>query len=297
MRNPFKKMSEADKHTAALRADLDAARARLAAIDAGKTAAQTDSAAFAKWSTDRSAAALEVDRRSGLIEVHETEAERARRAEADAAARHEIAVARKVAADLADRIRTDGARITTELLQLTRDCARQSLAAKVLNEALPEGETPIPAADILARDFGAEPRKDLRSREKDLWVAATTGEVIGDQDAVVSEDGVRGQVHVFGGSMRWKCLKRRFREVEFHPSSSVDWPGHLFSLIRLPCLDGPGFLFDGSRMILETVADLDVAAAIATRRKQPRPTQIELIPIDPWPPAAVVDQADRNTVA
>src|SRR4051794_18417032 len=128
MKNPFRKPSEADKHAAALRADLDAARAQLAAIDAGKSAARSDSVAFAKWSADRSAAALEVDRRSGLIEAHETEAEQARRAEADAAARQEIAAARKAAADLADRIRKDGARIMTDLLQLTQDCARQSLA-------------------------------------------------------------------------------------------------------------------------------------------------------------------------
>lgn len=29
------------------------------------------------------------------------------------------------------------------------------------------------AADVLARDLGAEPRKDARSREAELWVVAT----------------------------------------------------------------------------------------------------------------------------
>ncbi|MET4233376.1 hypothetical protein ABIA85_006669 [Bradyrhizobium sp. LA6.10] len=295
MRNPFKKLSEADKRVATLRADLDAARAQLAAIDAGKIAAQIDSAAFAKWSADRSAAALEVDRQSSLVETHETEVETARRADADAAARREIEAARKAATDLAERIRKDGQRIAAELLELAKDAAKQSLAAKALNNRLPEGETPIPAADILARDFDAEPRKDIRSRGVDLWVAETTGAIIGDQDAVASDDGVRGQVHIFGGSMRWKCIKRRFHEIEFHPSGVADWPGNLFSLIRLPRLDGPGFLFDGAIGTPETVADLDVAAAVAPRKKQLRPVQIELIPVDPsWPPANVVGQADQN---
>ncbi|MDH2341507.1 hypothetical protein [Bradyrhizobium sp. SSUT77] len=278
-----------------MQADLYAARAQLGLIDARKTAAQADSAAFARWSAERNAAALEVDRQAGLIETHETEAETARRADADAAARREIAAARKAAANLADRIRTDGTRIITELLQLTQDCARQSLAAKALNEALPEGEPPVPVADIVARDFGAEPRKDIRSREVDLWVAETTGAIIGDQNAVASGDGLHGQVHVFGGSMRWKCLKRRFREVEFHPSAAADWPGDLSSLIRLPRLDGPGFVFDGARLIPEAVADLDVAATLAPRKRQPRSTQVELIPIGPWPPAETSPgEAERN---
>ncbi|QHP69560.1 hypothetical protein EI171_21075 [Bradyrhizobium sp. LCT2] len=299
MRNPFRKPTEADKRIAAVRTDLQAARDQLAAIDAEEAEALADSIRFAAWSTKRAAAASEVDRLERLATVTENTAAEATKAEAAAAARREIATARKTANDLAARIRTDGQRIAAELLQLAKEAAQQALDAKRLNEALPDGEAPIPAADVIARDFGAEPRKDIRSRTVELWVAETTGAIIGDQDAVASNDGVHGSVHVFGGTMRWKCVKRRFRETEFHPSALADWPGDLFSLIRLPRLDGPGFAFDGSRMTPEAVADLDIAAATTPRRKQPRPTQVELIPVDAtWPPAdGVAAEANRNAAA
>ncbi|MDA9407940.1 hypothetical protein XH80_14660 [Bradyrhizobium sp. CCBAU 45384] len=282
-----------------MRADLEAARAKLAEIDAGKAAARVDSVAFAKWSTERNAAALEVDRRAGLFETHETEADAARRAEADAAVRREIAAARKAANDLAARIRTDGQRIAAELLQLAKEAAQQALDAKRLNETLPDGEAPIPAADILARDLGPEDRKDLRSRTTELWVVADDGRIVGDQAAVATNDGVTGSLHVAGASIRWRCVRRKFREVEFHPRTLPDWPGDFFSLIRLPRLDGPGLAFDGALMTPETVATLDVAAATAPRKRPPRPTQVELIPADrPWPPkAALPGEADRNAAA
>lgn len=284
MKNPFGKPSEADKRSAAFQAQRAVARRKLAELDAGKASALADSVSFARWTADRNAASLEVDRLSGLIETNESAAEAARKAEADAAARRETAAAWKEFEELRNFLQDEGPRIFGEVLNLSKRCTQQSLAAKALNERLPDGEAPIPAADIVARDFGTAPRKDLKSREVELWVAATTGALIGDQDAVASEDGIHGQVHVFGGSMRWKCVKRRFRETEFHPSSAADWPGDFYSLIRLPRLDGPGFLFDGARMIPEAVAALDVAAAVAPRKKQPRPTQIELVPVDPvWP--------------
>jgi len=286
MKNPFRKPSETDKRIAAVQAELKAARAALAAIDASKAAAQGDGVVFAKWSADRNAAALEVDRLTDLIETYETDAEAARKSEADAAARRQVAEARKAADELANRIRTHGARIMGELLSLAKECAGQALIAKALNANLPEGEAPIPTSDILARDLGAEDRKDIKSREVELWVVADDGRIVGDQAAVISSDGITGHFHVAGAGFRWRCARRKFREVEFNPRTLPDWPGSLFSLIRLPRIDGPGFLFDGALLTPEAVADLDVAAAVAPRKKQPRPTQFELIPVDPtWPPA------------
>jgi hypothetical protein len=185
-------------------------------------------------------------------------------------------------------------------LQLVKEAAQQSLEAKALNASLPEGETPIPAADILARDHGAEHRKDIKSREVELWVIAGTGDIVGNQGAVVSTDGVTGQLNDPYSSFRPRCMRRRFRETEYHPRTLTDWPGDLFSLVRLPRLDGPGFLFDGSLLTVEAVAALDVAAAVKpAARRQPRPVQIELTPVDPtWPPAeAAPGEADRNAVA
>jgi hypothetical protein len=299
MKNPFRKPSETDKRIAAVQAELKAARAKLADIDAGKSAAQVDSVAFAKWSAERNAAALEVDRLAGLIETCEADAEVARKSEADAAARRQVAAARAAAGELADRIHTDGARIMGDLLVLLRECAEQSLTAKALNADLPAGETPIPAADILARDLGAEDRRDIKSREVELWVVADDGRIVGDQAAVISIDGVTGHFHVAGAGFRWRCARRKFREVEFNPRTLPDWPGDLFSLVRLPRLDGPGALFDGSLLTVEAVAALDVAAAVKPAKRPPRPVQIELTPIDPsWPPsqAATPTEAARNEV-
>ncbi|MGY3584452.1 hypothetical protein ACVIGB_006489 [Bradyrhizobium sp. USDA 4341] len=296
MRNPFRKPSEADKRAEAARVTLKAARAELAAIDAGKAAVQNDSVAFAKWSAQRNAAAVEVERLTGLIETIETDADIARKSEADAAARRRIVEARKDADELADRVRKDGPRIAGELLTLLRDCANQSLAANALNADLPEGEPPIPAADILARDFGTLDREDLSSRTVELWVSETTGVPVGDQDAVQSSDGVVGQFHVPNAAFRWRCVKRSFVETEFHPRTLLDWPGDLFRLVRLPRFDDVGVLIDGSSMTIEAMAAMDVAAAIKPTKRPARPVQIEQRPVDPtWPPspAAAPTEADR----
>jgi hypothetical protein len=291
MRLPFRK-SEVDKRAATARADLDAARAQLTAVDAEENVALTDGAAFQAWRTKREAIVTEVERLDRLVTALQAGAEAARAHDEAEALRKRLADARKKADDLAGRVRKDGPRIASELLQLARDAAQQALEAKVLNANLPEGEAPIPVADILARDFGTEPRQDIASRAVELWVAESTGIVIGDQDAVVSEDGVRGQVHVSGGTMRWRCIRRSFRETEYHPRTLSDWPGSFHQLLRLPRLDGPGVLFDGAYVTTEAAAALDIAAAVKPAQRQPRPTQIELVPVDPiWPPKVDGDVA------
>ncbi|OKO73040.1 hypothetical protein [Bradyrhizobium sp. NAS96.2] len=295
--NPFRKLSEAEKRIAELQAELKSARSKLAEVDFGKAAALADSVVFAKWSGQRAGAAAEVERLTALIETIETDAEIARRSEADAAKRRETAAARKAAEALANRVQTEGRDLAGRLLSLMQECARQSLAAKVLNADLPEGEAPIPSADILARDIASEPRKDIRSRDVVLWVAETNGVPIGDQAAVASDDGVRGQADV--GSMRVKCVRRDFHETEYHPIATLDWPGDLFSLIRLPRLDGPGVLVDGSFMTIEAVAAMDIAAVMKPTKRPARPVQIELRPTDPtWPPApAATTDDDQNVTA
>ncbi len=285
VRLPFRKPSEADKRAVAARSDLEGARAALAAIETGRKAAQTDSLAFAKWDAARATAALEVARLIGLAEACNADAETARLAEETEAVRKRLAAARKDADDLAKRIRVDGERIAAELLQLLKDCAQQALEAKELNRDLPTGEAPVPVADILARDLGSESRKDIRSRDVELWVVADDGRIVGDQSAVVSSDGITGQLHLAGAGVRARCARRKFRETEYHPSTLSDWPGDLHSLVRLPRLDGPGFLFDGSRMIIEQVAALDVVATVTPTPKRKRPVQTELRPIEAWPPA------------
>jgi hypothetical protein len=291
--------SDNEKRLAAAIADLDAASAKLAAIDAGKAASLSDNAAFRKWQVDRSEAAIEVDRLTALVASLQGDAAAARISDEREATRRRLAAARKDAGDLAQRIQIDGQRIATELVQLARDAAQQALEAKALNADLPEGETPIAAADILARDTGAAPREDIRSREVELWVVASTGNIVGDQRAVISKDGVTGELSTGFSSMRPRCAKRLFREVEFHPHVLSDWPGDFHTLVRLPRLDGPGALFDGALLTVEAVAAIDLAALVKPAKRQPRSIQIELIPVDPtWTPAdAAPGEADRSVVA
>jgi hypothetical protein len=288
--------SETDKRLPPAKADLTAQRAKLTAIDAGEAAALGDAAAYAKWREGRAAVVAEVERLERLIAALEAGAEAARVHDEAEATRRRLAAARKAADDLAMRIKIDGQRIATELLQLMREAAQQSLQAKMLNAELPEGEAPVPTADILARDFGATPREDIRSREVDLWVMAGTGAVVGDQRAVISADGITGHFNAAGGSMRPRCLKRRFRETEYRPAETPDWPGNLFALVKLPHFTGPGPLFDGSILTIEQVAALDVDAAAKPAKKPKRPVQVELAPIDPtWPPAGIAPgEAGRN---
>jgi hypothetical protein len=294
----FTKKGDEDRQLAAARRDLDAARQKLDAILARQDAAEASADKWDQWTVARDAAASDVARLTSLVGRLEAAAEAARAHDQAEATRKRLAAARKSADDLAKRIRDDGARIATELLQLAKDAAAQSLEAKRLNQNLPEGEAPVRAADILARDAGAAPREDLRSREVELWVIAGTGDIVGNQSAVASTDGITGQLDAPFSSMRPRCLKRRFREIEHHPAEFLDWPGDLFSLVKLPHFAGPGLLFDGSTTIIEQVAALDVDAIGMPVKKPKRPTQIKLIPVDPaWPPAdALAGEADRATL-
>ena len=216
-----------EKRLASARADLGAARAQLTAIDGGKAAALSDNAAFVKWQHDRSEAAIEVDRLTALVATIEGDAETARIHDEAEAKRRRLAEARMGAADLAKRVVTDGPRIAAEAMHLLKAVAQQQLEAVALNRNLPEGELPIPVADVLARDAGALPRKDLNSHEIELWVSATTGELIGDQrNVVISDDGATGFANI-GPSMRWRCVRRKFRQVEYLPQQVFDFPAAL----------------------------------------------------------------------
>lgn len=86
-----------------MRAELKAARDQLATIDGEEAEALENSAKFAAWSQKRAALVGEVDRLERLTTVTENTAAEATKSEVDAAARREIAAARKTAADLATR--------------------------------------------------------------------------------------------------------------------------------------------------------------------------------------------------
>jgi hypothetical protein len=288
-----------DRQLVAGRADLGAAQRRLSALLAREDAASASADRWALWTAERDAAAAEVARLTALVAKLEADAE-AVRAEAEAEAlRKRLAAARKGADDLAIRIKTDGQRIVAELLQLAREAPQQALEAKFLNANLPEGEVPVLAADILARDAGALPRENQRSREVSLWVVAGTGAIVGNQGAVISSDGITGELNSAYSSMRPRCIRRKFKETVYIPSQIFDWPGALYASLKLPSFTGPGLLFDGSTLVIEDVAALDIEALLQPAKQPQRATQIEINPYHPkWPPPGEQPRdAGRNATA
>jgi hypothetical protein len=110
---------------------------------------------------------------------------------------------------------------------------------------------------------------------------------------VISDDGT-GFANI-GPSMRWRCVKRTFRQTEYLPQQVFDFPATLFSLVKLPRFTAPGLLYDGATQLIEDVASMDIDAVITPAPKPRWSAQIKLTPVDPtWPPAGVVNEADRK---
>jgi hypothetical protein len=197
----FGRKTEAEKALDTTRADLAAARATLAEINSKEVGALANSVTFAAWSTERNVASAEIDRLERLTAALVSGAETQMRNEADAALRKRIADARKANDVLAERIRSDGQRLLTELKTLMRDVAKATVDTMALNASLPEGEASIGIADFMARDTAVLPRVDLKTEELDLWVLRDTGGLVGNQDAV---DGIDDETGSFLGTCsRW----------------------------------------------------------------------------------------------
>jgi hypothetical protein len=290
----FAKRTEDEKLLASARGDLAAAQKKLATVLSREEAAAASEDRWAQWVAERGTAEAEVHRLTKLVAGRESAVQEAARAAKEAEARREIDTCRAANLAIADRIRGDGARLVGDLLALARDGAAAADEANRLNAQLPAGVDPIAIGDFAARDLPQLPREVLKAEEQKLWVNIATGEPVGDQDGVVETGDGNGIVEI-SHSLRIKCVKRRFVVTTFHPVTTSDHPNYFFALLRLPFVDRPGLAFDGSQVLVDDVAKM--SAELPPLPKVSRQVRLELKPVDAWPPAGVVTEAESGVVA
>ena len=286
------KPSEEEKQLAAARSELAAAQKKHATTLSREGAAAKSADRYAMWTSECAGAEAEVRRLTKLVAALEVSIQEAAQAAADAAKRLEACRAANQAA--AQRLRTDGARLMSEILTLTREVATAAMEAERLNGDLPNGVPSIPIADYAARDTLVRPREHIETKEQILWVHSLTGELIGDQNSVTDNKDGTGTVQV-NRSTAITCIWRRYAATTYYPSHAADHPGHFFSNLRLPFVDRPGLLFDGSRVLIDDVAQMSVEPPQLP--KFSRQVRLELKPLDPWVPMGGLGEAGRAVVS
>jgi hypothetical protein len=280
--NIFGRKSENEKRLSATRNELTTAQRRLDVRAAKETEALADGAAYSTWRAGRDADASEVYRLTHLIAALEAGEEAARQYDIDEALRKRVDAARKNSATIAERLKTDGVRLSTELKALARDVATSQVETAAINRLLSDAGMPSLAdANNLARGRPAVPRKDIEEKTLSLWCRATDGGLLGDQDAVAAIDASSG--HLFVNNYRVDCVRREFRSIQYHPEGWSEIPEFFHTTLRLPHFDRQGVDFDGSRLIEQDVAGMNLEPAKAEKKSR-RPVQTELIPVETWTP-------------
>src|SRR5882672_11148589 len=208
----FRKSTETDKRVSA---ELAAAKSNLIAIDAREAAALEDSKMFASWSAERQSAATEIDRLERLVAALVASDVASQKNEADAVARKRVDAAQKNNLAVAERLRTEYPKLVAQLKALAKDVAASQIETDAINRALPAEMPSLVDANNLVRACVAIPRQDISEKKLNLWVRATDGGLVGDQDGVVAVDGQTG--HLFVNRTRIDCVKREFRSVQYHP--------------------------------------------------------------------------------
>ena len=85
--------------------------------------------------------------------------------------------------------------------------------------------------------------------------------------------------------------QRAYLKTNYHPAESIEFAAPIWSTLRLPRADQPGFAWDGPR-----VADLRNCLAALGRECAPDPAravEIELVPVDVWQPPAAPKRRSR----
>lgn len=223
--NIFGRKSENEKRLSATRNELTTAQRRLDVRAAKETEALADGAAYSTWRAGRDADASEVYRLTHLIAALEAGEEAARQYDIDEALRKRVDAARKNSATIAERLKTDGVRLSTELKALARDVATSQVETAAINRLLSDAGMPSLAdANNLARG-----------------------------------------------------------RLQYHPEGWSEIPEFFHTTLRLPHFDRQGVDFDGSRLIEQDVAGMNLEPAKAEKKSR-RPVQTELIPVETWTP-------------
>lgn len=299
------KLVDLEKRLSTAKADLDAARAKLAAITAAGNAASETYISYAKWRSECDEAMIEVGRLEKFIAGFEQEVAEIRRIDGLAAIQKRAAAARKSNAALAERVRVEGAKLSMQLLALIAEVAASEAEADEINRQLPDGDEHVVNADVLARGRGGLiPREVISESTESLWVYERTGALIGDQDRVQASDGGKGflpasSTDPFEGGH--SCVRRKFKVTKFHPAQHRVTTDSLYRVVQLPRFDGAGNLIGRYwRSSAQHFAEAAGEAASASARPpapQLRDVETEMTPLEPWgrPASAPVGyRPDRN---
>lgn len=274
----------ARKKVDAARMDLAQAEAKLQAARARENEAIDTPGMYEAWRRECADAAAEVERCSKLLEREEAQAEESERAERRAARRRAADAQNKANAALARRTMVEGRAAVETLLALLQEHAKAQVLDTRLNAQMDADEEKIVSADTLARFRAPLPREDVSETRVTLWVFEATGAVIGDQDAVREIGEGVGKLNTGRNGYETTCVKREFRQVEYREAEPRQQLQPLFSALRIPHVDRPGWAWNAR----EHIAASAVLDALERRdHESERPVLTELIPVEPWSPKTV----------
>jgi hypothetical protein len=237
-------VTKIEKQLEQARIDRNAINDELAALDACKAEASRTSATFAEWRSSVDKKTGERERLDICISTLEAEVEQAKRDAARADLLSRRAALEKQTAALARRITEEGTNAAAVLVQLAEEASTNAADVGRLNRELSDDEQLI-HADRIARHRDPVPRKILDETAVDLWVFERTGELVGDQDAVLERTFERGTIRASGISLANRpVIRKRFRQVRYLAPGDREYADPLGSVLRLPRFDAPGMLFD-----------------------------------------------------
>jgi hypothetical protein len=178
---------------------------------------------------------------------------------------------------LAARIREEGGPAMHTLLKLAHDIAAAAIVDADLNAKISDDSQKLTGADMLARYRPPAPRETVSETEIDLWVFASNGSLVGNQDEVI-EELADGSGHLMGSPhYRTRCVKRRFRSIEYLEPEPRQHFVPFYEALQLPCIDGPAWAV---RAGSPPAAVLEALKRRAEGTERQVPT--ELIAIDVW---------------
>jgi hypothetical protein len=275
-------MISAEKQLQLAEQGLEQAKQTLSVHLALEIKASADPAAYSAWQERRASLESDIQRNANVVSMasEQVAAEKLRQA---LEARDERNRANEA---LANRLQKEGGPAVKILLALLHDLAVAAQEDAVVNRRLPTDVPRVTSADAMARSIPMLPREDLAEEIIELWVDARSGEVVGNQRDVVQRTSSIGVI----GLWNRRCAKRRFRAIDYlEEVVPVQRAPSLFTALRVPNLDGPGFAFDGDR-VTHAAQALQVLSEFGTAQRPTRDRQTlrQLIPVEPWvrPPEA-----------
>ncbi|WP_027523347.1 hypothetical protein [Bradyrhizobium sp. Ec3.3] len=216
-------------------------------------------------------ATLRTERRDILVSEHEAALARD--------AREEFARRHAVQGEINAKVAASGQKALRKAWEITatalREFADARVATDLLNKAAPEGFSQLAYADDLARGASAQACVVLSDKEVEQWAFLSTGNRVGDQDAVQG-----GILPVGLHAQPQRCVKRRFRHVRFHPAENARHALPISTELRFPRWDAAGPIFDGALVVPDAVATALNTIEENQRSKTARPVLEEFIAID-----------------